>query len=284
MEHHQRSAIGNTTIMSYLCDWFLLPSSFEQTLWLSQILQGMAIKYAVEHWRRAMPRGMGTLYWQLNDCWPVASWSSVDSLGRWKALHYMARQFYAPLLISGLEDPNAGTVEVHVTSDLRESVRATATWRLTNVHGDTISTGSQDVVVVPGGNTLVSTLDFSAELRRSGPRDLLLWLALEEGGRIASTNLVTFARPKHLPLEQPALRAGVSDMGNGTLRVTLTAEKPALWAWISLGNAEARYSDNFVHIAPGRPVQIMVTPFAPLTPEALESQLELHSLYDTFEA
>jgi len=73
-------------------------------------------------------------------------------------------------------------------------------------------------------------------------------------------------------------------MGNGTLRVTLTAEKPALWAWISLGNAEARYSDNFVHIAPGRPVQIMVTPFAPLTPEALESQLELHSLYDTFEA
>ena len=78
-------------------------------LWLTQILQGMAIKYAVEHWRRGMPRGMGTLYWQINDCWPVASWSSVDSLGRWKALHYMARRFFAPLLISGLEDWDTGT-------------------------------------------------------------------------------------------------------------------------------------------------------------------------------
>lgn len=112
MEHHQRSGIGNTTIMKYLCDWFRLPRSFEMNLWLTQILQGMAIKYAVEHWRRGMPRGMGTLYWQLNDCWPVASWSSVDSLGRWKALHYMARRFFAPLLISGLEDWDTGLVEV----------------------------------------------------------------------------------------------------------------------------------------------------------------------------
>ena len=104
MEHHQRSGIGNTTIIHYMLDWFKLPTSFDMTLWLSQILQGMAIKYAVEHWRRAMPRGMGTLYWQLNDCWPVASWSSIDYFGNWKALHYMARDFFAPLLISGLED------------------------------------------------------------------------------------------------------------------------------------------------------------------------------------
>jgi beta-mannosidase len=73
MEHHQRSGIGNSTIMTYLLEWFRLPTTFENSLWLSQILQGMAIKYAVEHWRRAMPRGMGTLYWQINDCWPVAS-------------------------------------------------------------------------------------------------------------------------------------------------------------------------------------------------------------------
>ena len=87
------------------------------TLWLSQIQQGMAIKYAVEHWRRSMPRGMGTLYWQLNDCWPVASWSSIDSQGRWKALHYMARHFYAPVLISGVEDIEASSVDIHLTND-----------------------------------------------------------------------------------------------------------------------------------------------------------------------
>ena len=78
MEHHQRSGTGNTTIMHYMLDWFRMPDGFDMTLWVSQILQGMAIKYAVEHWRRSMPRGMGTLYWQLNDCWPVASWASID--------------------------------------------------------------------------------------------------------------------------------------------------------------------------------------------------------------
>ncbi len=83
MEHHQRSGIGNTVILQYMLDWFRMPSSFDMTLWASQILQGMAITYAVEHWRRSMPRGMGTLYWQLNDVWPVASWASIDFHGRW---------------------------------------------------------------------------------------------------------------------------------------------------------------------------------------------------------
>ena len=105
MEHHQRSGIGNTVIMQYMMDWFRLPTKFDMTLWLSQILQGVAMKYAVEHWRRSMPRGMGTLYWQLNDCWPVASWSSLDYFGRWKALHYMARKVRRrPLPVSGVAE------------------------------------------------------------------------------------------------------------------------------------------------------------------------------------
>ena len=103
MEHHQRSGIGNTTIMQYMLDWFRLPTSFEMQLWASQILQGMAIKYACEHWRRSMPRGMGTLYWQLNDVWPVASWASIEYHGRWKALHYMARNFFAPVRRTALQ-------------------------------------------------------------------------------------------------------------------------------------------------------------------------------------
>lgn len=284
MEHHQRSAIGNTTIMSYMCDWFRLPSSFDMTLWLSQILQGMAIKYAVEHWRRAMPRGMGTLYWQLNDCWPVASWSSVDSLGRWKALHYMARAFNAPLLVSGVEDPNKGTVEIHITSDLQQQVPGVVSWRLTSVRGDTLLTGAMPADIRPAGDTLVTTVDLSEELRSSGPRELMLWLELSSQGKVVSTNFVSFARPKHMALEQPGLRATVADLNDGTFQVTLKAEKPALWAWITLSTVEARYSDNFVHVVPGRPVEIIVTPQGPLTPEALESQLELHSLYDTFEA
>ncbi|NQZ68480.1 MAG: glycoside hydrolase family 2 protein [Lentisphaeria bacterium] len=104
MEFHQRSGIGNSTIMSYMMEWFRLPYGFENTVWLSQIQHGMAMKYAVEHWRRSMPQGMGTVYWQLNDCWPGPSWASIDCHGRWKACQYMARHFFNPLLISGLDD------------------------------------------------------------------------------------------------------------------------------------------------------------------------------------
>ncbi|MGI6368309.1 MAG: beta-mannosidase [Anaerolineae bacterium] len=284
MEHHQRSGIGNTTIMSYMCDWFRLPSSFDNTLWLSQILQGMAIKYAVEHWRRAMPRGMGTLYWQINDCWPVASWSSVDSLGRWKALHYMARNFYAPLLVSGVEDPATGSVELHVTSDLGEEVPGVVSWRVTNVRGETLITGAEPLNVPPRANTLVTTLDLANLLEASGPRGLLLWLELNSGGAIVSRNMVTFARPKHMALEQPGLCAAVEDRHDGSFTVTLKADRPALWAWISLATADARYSDNFVHVVPGQPIEIIVTPCQPMSAEALESQLELRSLFDTYEA
>ncbi|MCX7030154.1 MAG: hypothetical protein NTU62_08550, partial [Spirochaetes bacterium] len=136
MERHQRSGIGNTVIIQYLLDWFRMPTDFDATLRLSQVLQAMAMKYAVEHWRRSMPRGMGTLYWQLNDCWPVASWSSIDWHGRWKALHHLARRFFAPVLVSGVEDPAGGTVEVHVTSDLREPFEGTVSWELTTVAGE----------------------------------------------------------------------------------------------------------------------------------------------------
>ena len=86
-------------------------------------------------WRRMMPRGMGALNWQLNDGWPVASWSSIDYYGRWKALHYMAKHFFAPLMVSGVENVAEGRVEIHVTSDLREPVEGTVNWVVTDVDG-----------------------------------------------------------------------------------------------------------------------------------------------------
>ena len=169
MEHHQRSGIGNAVIMQYMLDWFRLPTSFDATLWLSQIQQGMAMKYAVEHWRRGMPRGMGTLYWQLNDCWPVASWASIDYHGRWKALHHMARHFNNPLLISGVEDLDKGTVELHVTSDRLTPTNADVSWTLTDLAGQTIDIATRAALIAPSANALVTTLDPQATPRRWRP-------------------------------------------------------------------------------------------------------------------
>jgi len=100
MEHHQRSGGGNGTIITYMADHFRLPKDFESLVYLTQLLQAEAVRTGVEYWRRNRRCTSGTLYWQLNDCWPVASWSSLDYFGRWKALHYAARRFYAPVLLS----------------------------------------------------------------------------------------------------------------------------------------------------------------------------------------
>jgi len=282
MEHHQRSGPGNALIMHYLLDWFRLPSSLDMTLWLSQILQGMAMKYAVEHWRRAMPRGMGTLYWQLNDTWPGASWSSIDYHGRWKALHYMAKRFYAPLLVSGVEEAEAGTVELHVTSDLAESKAMTLAWVLTDAAGARLAGEELEVEAAPRRNVPVTTLDLKGFVDEYGRRNLLVWLGLRGEAGVVSSNLVTFARPKHIGLPDPGIGWSVEEAEGGAFRVDLRAAKPALWAWLSLRAAEARMSDNFLHLFPGESKTITVRPLEPMTREEFESQLVVASLVDTY--
>jgi len=282
MEHHQRSGIGNTVILQYMLDWFRLPHAFDTTLWLTQILQGMAIKYAAEHWRRSMPRGMGTLYWQLNDCWPVASWSSIDSLGRWKALHYMARHFFAPLLISGLEDMNRGTVEIHVTSDRRETVKGTASWTVTDLAGRPLARGRQALAIPGGKNTRVQQLDLTRLVPGYDRRTVLVWLELAVGRETVSRNLVLMARPKHLELADPGITTAVQPLAGGNYRVTMKAKRPALWTWLELSDIDATFSDNFVHLRPGVPVAVDVVPAAPLSAKRLRAALRVTSLRGTY--
>ena len=212
MEHHQRSYIGNSTIIHYMLDWYRLPTSFESMVWLSQILQGMAMKYAVEHWRRNMPRTMGTLYWQHNDMWPAPSWASLDWKGNWKALHYMAKRFYAPVVISGLEDPDANTVEIHATSDKGEALSGTVIWKVTDAAGTEIGNGEIATTVAPRADTLIDTLDVSEYIESHGARDILVWLELHIGGELVSENLVLLSRPKHMHLSDPDVQFEVTGL------------------------------------------------------------------------
>jgi len=283
MEHHQRSGIGNTVIMQYLLDGFRMPASFEDTLWLSQIQQGMAMKYAVEHWRRSMPRGMGTLYWQLNDCWPVASWSSLDYHGRWKALHHLARRFYAPLLVSGVEDRQKGTVEVHVTSDLLEPASGVVSWAITDLAGTVLGHGKRSVAIAPRASRRVATVEAGSWLARRGARDLLIWLQLESGGTVASANTVMFERPKRLELPDPKISASVEPIGNGQALVTLKAKRCALWTWLELEGMDADWSDNFFHLRPGHPARVIATPWRPASAKKIAQALHTRSLVDTYD-
>ena len=162
MELHQRNKAANGNILSYMAQTYLYPNSFDGLLYCSQLLQADAIRYGVEHWRRHRGRCMGAIIWQLNDCWPVASWSSVDYFGRWKALHYAAKRFFAPVLLSAEEEgeltqrPNVVdfirdevrcSVRLNVSNETMRAVTGRVHWALRTPDGGIVREGYEELTV-----------------------------------------------------------------------------------------------------------------------------------------
>jgi beta-mannosidase len=283
MEWHQRdgSGRGNEIIRDTTLRYFNPPKDFDNALWLSQILQGYGIKIGAEYWRQTMPKSMGCLYWQYNDCWPSITWSSVDYFGRWKALHYLARRFYSPLLVSGLADSKAGTIEIFVSSDQMSACRGKLIWQASDVKGQPLTQGSLDLEVAARESRKVKTLDFGKLCREQGSNNILTWLKLEVDRKTKSDNLILFVRPKDIRLADPRIKIETDEVSEG-VRVTLTAESPALWAWLNLDGLEAKYSDNFIHLAAGAPTQIVVRPDRPISVADFTRSLRVQSLFDTY--
>jgi beta-mannosidase len=252
LEHHQRSSIGNSAMMDYLLSWFRLPTSFNSCVYLTQIVQAYAIKYAVEHWRRHMPRCMGAVYWQLNDCWPGPSWASIDSFGRWKALQYEAKRFFEPLHLSLWEDLEARTVGLWMNNDHLESVEGSWELTLTDLDGQVVHQLTGTTTLAAGQPALIETAEFAGLLENHPLHTLLVWGAWRDGdGRLVSRNMMTLARPKHLDLPDPGIQ--IAHTGEG---IDLQAEKPALFVWLESEDPDARFSDNFFHLPAGVPYRV----------------------------
>jgi beta-mannosidase len=279
MEQHQKNDSGNALIVGQMLDTFRLPHDFESLVYLSMVLQAEGIRYGVEHWRRHTDRVSGTLYWQLNDCWPVASWSSLDYYGRWKALHYAARRFYAPLLLSIEDDPPRQSI--FVSSDLLEAWSGTVRWSLVTLDGETLTSGEKDVEVEPLSVTAVATLDFSTYLDLDTRRERLFVAELWEGDRHLVTKTAFFAPTKHLALADPQIKADVT-LQEGRLTIELTARSLARLVECSLAGADVVFSDNYFDLPAGHTVRVT----APL-PDGwdlaqVRAALRIRSIYDTF--
>ncbi len=282
MDWHQRSSgNGNKKISDMMERYFQPAKDFDSALWLSQILQGYGIKTGAEFWRQNMPKSMGCIYWQFNDCWPGASWSSVDYYGRWKALHYMARHFYSPVLVSGLENTTNQSIAIYATSDLLKSASGKLTWEVTDARGKTLTKGKETLELAAQTSRMVKSLDLHELAAKHGTNNLLVWLKLEVKGQPVSENLVMLVFPRELPLEKVNIATVIKKSGS-RFRVTLTADKPALWTWLDLNSEDATYSDNFVHLHPGTSTQIWVTPSREMTTKEFEKALQVRSLVDTY--
>ena len=283
MNAHQKSR-PNAVILGYINRYFRAPKTFDDTLWLSQIMQGYGVEIGAESWRREMPRSTACIFWQLNDCWPVASWSSVDYYGRWKALQFLARRFYAPVLLSGTTDAATGRAGLWLTNDLRQKVSGVLRWRVTDSAGNPLRAGEVKTEIAPQSSREIQSLGLGDLLQAHGAGDVLVWLDFRSGdARSSGENLLMFGKPKNLELQTPQIETRIKSDGASFL-VTLTARHPALWSWVALANGDAQMDDNFVHLNANAPRTIRVTPASALTLAQFRAQLRVRSLFDTYDA
>ena len=220
MEKHQRNASANGKIAEYLSQTYLYPSSFDAFVYASQLLQAQAMQYGVEHWRRHRGRCMGTLVWQLNDCWPVTSWASIDYYGRWKALHYYEKRFFAPLLISCAEEgtltqntnvnaepfPLKKSARLNVSNETRAEFRGLVRWSLRTPEAAVLQEGSFPIAVPALSSCWLEELDFSDQ----DTFGCYFAYSLEdESGNPTGNGTVLFCAPKHFRFIDPKLEVRV---------------------------------------------------------------------------
>ena len=218
MEKHQRNASANGRIAFYLSQMYLMPHDLSGFVYSSQLLQAQAMQYGEEHWRRNRGRCMGAVIWQLNDCWPVASWASIDYFGRWKAMHYYAKRFFAPVLISCHEEGilsqdtnvNAEPYELRkscrltISNETRKPFRGTARWSRRRPDATVIDSGSFPVEAEPLSAVWLPEQDF-------GDQDTYgcyySYSLEDEEGKVIGSGSVLFCPPKHFGFLDPHLQA-----------------------------------------------------------------------------
>lgn len=257
MERHQRNQAANGKILSYLSQTFRYPNSFDDLLYASQLMQAEAIRYGVEHWRRNRGRCMGAIIWQLNDIWPVASWASIDYYGRWKALHYAAKRFFAPMMISAEEEgelsqnpkineyhpaPLEKSFRLNVCNETLRDVTGEVVWALRTPDGAIVRQGHQALTIHAMSAKWLDKVD-CADASLTGH---YVSFAFVVDDVAVSEGTCIFCAPKHFEFTDPQLT--VEKRGD-TLVVTSRAY--AKQVWLESEDADLLLDDNAFNMNPG---------------------------------
>ena len=275
---HQRHPRGNQLIRTYMLREYNQPKDFESFLYVSQVLQAEGIKLGAEHLRRIMPQNMGSLYWQANDCWPVASWSSMDYFGRWKALMYYTRRFYAPLLVSMHVDD--GSMNFFVVNDLPQPKRADLTIDVLDLSGRVISTRHADVNAEPIRGKSYLTVPVAQLLGSLNQNDVVVRATLKSANEVVSTNGYYFKPYKEMAFTRPNIKTEVSSAADGFV---VRVESDRLARAVNLyGVSTGFFRDNYFDLFPDRPVEVHFRNDAGLSIDQFRAALKVRSLADAF--
>ena len=274
-EWHQKNVGGNRRIRETMARLFRPPRDAFEMLFLSQVQQALAIKTAVEAWRTLRPHCMGTLYWQLNDLWPVSSWSSLEYGGKWKHLHHHARRFFAPVAIVAKPSEDGSSLEFWAMNDTAEAVEAEATIQTLGFDGTSFGTETFRATLPSDTATCLASRPFAAygdEAERTG-RFLALTLGRDVstkrpamGGRAVGASLPDgdpslhrnewfFASFKESPVAEAKISASVSGHN-----VTLTTDRPAFFVWLDVPGIRGEFDDNSFTLLPGEPRTVTFVP------------------------
>ncbi len=276
---HQRHPRGNQLVRAYMLREYNEPKDFESFLYVSQVLQAEGIKIGAEHFRRIMPRNMGSLYWQANDCWQVASWSGMDYFGRWKALMYYTRKFYAPVLVSPHVDDD-GTLNIYVVSDSPEAKNAQMILTLMDLSGKILSSKGIDLTVEPLKGKSYFTQNVNEFLNGADEKNAFLLAELKVGGKTVSQNEYFFKPFKELSLSRPEIKTEITPSANG-FKIVLSTEKLAKAVYLS-GFTTGFFADNYFNLIPGRPVEIEFRTKEKMSVDEFRKRLKVRSLIDAF--
>ncbi len=294
MENHQKNGGGNKTILDYVAEAYRFPKDQASLIYLSQLNQALCMQVGVEHYRRTMPRCMGALYWQLNDCWPCASWSGLEFNGKWKALHHVARRFFSPALVSahvpGEETRGIGNyrgttvreVHLHTVYDSAEPATGRLSWKLLHLGGRRLGGGRMRVRLRYGESIRQKTLDLSGPISKHGRDNIILRIALDIGDTRASEGTVFLTPPRFLSLPKPKTTAEIEALGPTRFRIQFLSNVFQHRFAFDLGDLAHFSSDNYFDLYAGEPRTIEVHLERPARKGLLRKNLTYQSLVDTY--
>jgi beta-mannosidase len=269
---HQRHPRGNQLIRTYMERDFRTPKDFPSFLYASQVLQATIIQYAAEAHRRRWPYNAGSLYWQLDDCWPVASWSGIDYFGRWKALHYHAKRFFAPTLVSVVEEE--GALRTYVVSDRREAAAGRLVQRVVDFDGRELWRTEAEVRIEPNTSKVYATVAPGDALAGGDLHRSVFVAELFEGARSVGRTLHYFVPTKDLDLPDPEVSLEVVERSAKGATLRVASRKLAREVRLTT-SSDGRFSDDYFDMLPG-------DVFAVEWRGAAEAHFEATSIRDTY--
>ena len=256
MNAHQKASIGNALIKKTMALYYDVPEDFEELVYKGLVLQGFGIRHGIEAHRRNRPYCMGSLYWQLNDSWPVVSWSSIDYYGNWKAMHYQGKRAFAPILLNAFKEGDDLCIYT-LSDELQTMKNATLQLKVMNFDGKVLN--SKLVKGEVPANASVVYCKENYEALAKDPRNTFLLMTLKDAkGKVLSEEIYYFNYPKDQELPVAKVSYKVKQM-DGKCEVTLSTKQLARDIFIEIPIQGARFTDNFFDLLPGQTKKIVIT-------------------------